>query len=113
MRSIQEISDDINNALGHVMEVIIDENKDGYVDRFESATKAQEEFEEELRDCVISSYNGHEKFSKEVLNDIYDLTYSSTQEYARSRLLLPEDFKKNMVVIEKAYLDGFNASKNK
>ena len=55
MRSIQEISDDINNAFGHVMEVILNENKDGYVDRFESATKAQEEFEEELRDCVISS----------------------------------------------------------
>lgn len=113
MRSIQDISDDINNAFGHVMEVLMDENKDNYIERFESATKAQEQFEEELRDCVISSYKGYEKFSKEVLHDIYDLTYSSTQEYARSKLLLPEDFSKNMVVIEKAYLDGFNASKNK
>lgn len=113
MRSIQEISDDINNAFGHVMEVILDEGKDGYISRFESATKAQEAFEEELRDCVISSYKGHEKFSKDVLYEIYDLTYSNTQEYARSRLLLPEDFNKNMAVVEKAYLDGFNANNNK
>lgn len=111
MRSIQEISDDINNAFGYVMEVILDENKDNYTERFECATKLQEQFEEELKDCVISSYKGNEKFSKDVLYEIYDVTYSSAQEYARPRLFLPEDFKKNMIVIEKAYIDGFNSAK--
>lgn len=113
MRSIQEISDDIDSAFELVMEVLMDENKDNYIERFESATKAQEQFEEELKDSVVSCYKGHEKFSKEVLDEIYDVTYSNTKEYVRSRLLLPEDFSKNMIVIEKAYLDGFNASKNK
>lgn len=113
MRSIQEISDDIDNAFESVIEVLRGENKDNYTERFEGAIKIQEQFEEELKDCIISSYKGHKKFSKDVLNEIYDVTYSNTKEYIRSRLLLPEDFNKNMIVVEKAYLDGFNAGKNK
>lgn len=114
MRLVKDIVLDVENAFLSIIKVIQEESrmdKVKYEANFEAVIANESAFKEELKECVICSYKGYEKFSKDVLSYVYDITISSIEEYCSPKETLPLRFKENMVVIEKAYEDGFNASK--
>lgn len=114
MTSLNKLNQDLKESKTEIFMIVQDEDsfssKEVFSKKLEKAYRKEEKIELKIKDYVINNYNGHEKFSKEVLDYIYEITLSVIKEYAIDlEKNIESNFKDNMKVIELAYRDGKNS----